>query len=147
MRRPQTQRCTVLACAGTLALACGSTEAPPATEQPALFDEELGDDVVPVQSFHTRYGFPGPWSKEGGRGVQFEQESRSCLRRSKEARGAAPEDDRNDAAYRGFLTCMDELGWTRGTTAKKDGEATPGETIDGAEAAADDAGPETTAGS
>jgi hypothetical protein len=147
MRRPPTPRSAVLACAGTLALACGSTEAPPAPEQPALFEEELGDDVVPVQSFHTRYGFPGPWWKEGGRAGEFDRESRTCLRRSNQARRAAPGDERNEAAYRGFLTCMEELGWNRGSTAKKDGEAPTGESVDGAKAAADDAGAEAAAGS
>ena len=147
MKRPPTPRRTVLACAGTLALACGSEQAAPASGQPALFEEELGDDVVPVQSFHTRYGFPGPWSKEGGRAVEFEQDSRGCLRRSNEARRAAPEDERNEAAYRGYLTCMQELGWTRGSTAKKAGEATTGEAVDGAEAAADVSRTEAAAGS
>jgi hypothetical protein len=130
-----------------LALACGSEEAALVSDQSALFDEALGDDVVPIQSFHTRYGFPGPWSKEGGRAVEFEQESRSCLRRSNEARREAPSDDRNEAAYRGFLTCMEELGWTRGTTAKKAGEAPTGEAVEGAGTAADDTGAEAATGS
>lgn len=130
-----------------LALACGSRDAPPTSEQPALFDEELGDDVVPLVSFHTGYGFPGPWSKQGGRAAQFHRESRSCLRRSNQARRAAPEDERNEAAYRGFLDCMEELGWTRGTTPKEDGEETAGEPVDSAEARADAARAEAAAGS
>ena len=146
MRRPPTPRSPVLACAGSLARACGSPEAPPASEQPALFGENLGDDVVPVQSFHTRYGFPGPWSKQGGRAGEFDQESRRCLRRSSQARRAAPEDERNEAASRGFLTCMEERGWTRGSTAKRDGQATSREPVDGAKATADEAGAKAAAG-
>ena len=131
MRRPLATRGAALLFAGPaataglgLVVACGSTEAPPAPEQDLLFDEALGDDVVPLVSFHTRYGFPGPWSKEGGHAGEFDRESRTCLGRSNEARREAPEGQRNEAAYSGFLDCMQELGWTRGTTAKKDAEST-----------------------
>jgi len=102
-------------------LCCGATEPPSGSEAP-LFEEELGDDVVPLVSFHTRYGFPGPWSKEGGDAGVFERESRGCLSRSNAARRAAPKGQRNEAAYAGFLDCMQELGWTRGTTPKQQPE-------------------------
>lgn len=130
-----------------LLLACGSPESPPPdAEQLALFDEELGDDVVPVQSFHTRYGFPGPWSRDGGRAGDFDREWRTCLRRSNEARRAAPADERNQAAYRGFLSCMENLGWTRGSTPKKADEAHPEYGTDGT-GADDDAEAELAGGS
>jgi len=59
-------------------------------------------------------GVPGPWWRPGGTGDTFETDHRVCLVRSRDARNRPGEHDPADAAYRGFLDCMRQLGWVRG---------------------------------
>ena len=91
---------------GWLCLSCGSAS----------------DDAMPVDAgppppatlvFH-RDGVPGPWWREAATQELFDAEHRVCLARSREARASAGEDGRADAAYRSFLECMKQTGWTRG---------------------------------
>jgi hypothetical protein len=107
-------RCARAALCAAWALAallpgCGSAEQAPAAEPAA----------VATTGFHTRYGFPGPWSREGASHVEFDADSRACLESSNEARRSVA-GDRNDAAYRSFLECMEERGWTRGVAPRAD---------------------------
>ena len=74
---------------------------------------ELGAAAA-VPTFHTRYGFPGPWSREGATRTDFEGDSAACLRRSNDARREGGNGDRNEAAYRAFIECMAAHGWARG---------------------------------
>ena len=74
---------------------------------------ERGAAVI-VPTFHTRYGFPGPWSREGATRAEFEGDSYACLRRSNEARREAGRGERNEVAYRAFIECMAARGWSRG---------------------------------
>jgi hypothetical protein len=97
----------LLAAALGLALlaGCGPGETPAGAEV---------SEEAPSSDFHTRYGFPGPWSREDANRDDFERDSGACLARSNAARREPGSDDRNAAAYRSFLQCMDERGWTRG---------------------------------
>lgn len=113
MRRARGICCTAWALVALLP-GCGGPEQAPAAEPAA----------VATTGFHTRYGFPGPWSREGAGHAEFDADSRACLGRSNEARRSVAE-DRNDAAYRSFLECMDERGWTRGVAPRADRAATP----------------------
>ncbi len=73
---------------------------------------------APAASFHTRYGFPGPWSREGTTRDDFDRDASACHERSKEARRDAVGGDPHEAAYRGFLDCMHERAWARGGVAR-----------------------------
>lgn len=109
------RRPTLTALAGlTALLGCGEAQqTTAAAEAPA--PEAVGElAIAATPSFHTRYGVPGPWSRQGGSREDFDADSRGCQDRSVEARTAS--DDPNDAAYRAFLECMDEREWTRGIT-------------------------------
>lgn len=64
--------------------------------------------------FHTRYGFPGPWTRKGATPEEFDTHSATCLERSNEARRAPGDGNRHAAAYRAFLDCMGSKGWARG---------------------------------
>ena len=59
-----------------------------------------------------REGVPGPWWRNGATLEMFEEELSGCLARGREARVGA--DDPADAAYRGFLSCMERHSWVRG---------------------------------
>lgn len=65
-------------------------------------------------AWFTKYGLPGPWSRDGATRAAFEDETDTCLRLSNGARADAPQGEGNDAAYRAFLDCMADKGWTRG---------------------------------
>ncbi len=70
--------------------------------------------ALTIPTFHTRYGFPGPWSREGATRAEFDADSAACLRRSNDARREAGNGDPNEAAYRAFIECMAARGWARG---------------------------------
>ena len=73
--------------------------APPAVQVPLAFSFE---------------GIPGPWWRERATRSDFDADLRTCRDRSSLARETAVADERLDKAYREFLTCMQELAWTRG---------------------------------
>jgi hypothetical protein len=60
-------------------------------------------------------GVPGPWWRHGASRADFDGDMRTCRDRSTEARRSAHPDLRLDAAYRAFLDCMLQDGWTRGS--------------------------------
>ncbi len=99
-------RCaTIVMMLGFLA-ACGAEPVDPQTDVAVA-----PPAVLPVlaNSFEA-YGAPGPWRKTDAMRETFNQESRTCVKRSNDARGRAAADDGQDAAYRAFLECMEELG-------------------------------------
>lgn len=104
MRSPFALACLV---AAALAVACGREPDPPA---PAA---DAAAEVAP-RAFEMR-GTPGPWWRVGATQVDFDGDSRACLRASREARGGAPADEKAAAAYAAFLECMAEREWRRGT--------------------------------
>ncbi len=91
-----------------LALFAGCTE-----EEAGAVDASA---AVALPTFHTRYGFPGPWSREGATRSEFDGDSRACLTRSNDARRETGNGDRNEVAYRTFIECMAGRGWARGLT-------------------------------
>ena len=99
-----------------LAWGCARDETPVAAE-PAPAPTEVAAAAA-AASFHTRYGLPGPWSREGGTRDDFDRDAGTCLERSKQTRRAAAGGDPHEAAYRGFRDCMDERAWTRDAVAK-----------------------------
>lgn len=86
------------------ALACGADGEPAPAPDP---------DSTPIA--FTAHGLPGPWWRPGASGQEFRAESRACRQRSAEARRRNGARDPMDAAYRAFLDCMGESGWTRGS--------------------------------
>jgi hypothetical protein len=93
--------------AAALAVGCGRDQDPPAPAAGA------SADVAP-RAFEMR-GTPGPWWRAGATQVDFDGDSRACLRASREARQSAPADEKAAAAYAAFLECMAEREWRRGT--------------------------------
>jgi hypothetical protein len=61
-----------------------------------------------------RYGYPGPWSREGATRAQFDGDADACQAASRRARAEAARGARPEAADRRFLECMEERGWSRG---------------------------------
>ena len=63
----------------------------------------------------NKYGYPGPWGRDGATSREFDRDLETCGDESTAARESAPADiDPREVAYRSFLDCMQRLDWTRG---------------------------------
>jgi hypothetical protein len=73
-----------------------------------------GSGEVGPPGLFARYGYPGPWSREGATRAEFDGDAGACQAASRRARAEAERGARPDAAYRSFLECMEQRGWSRG---------------------------------
>ncbi len=68
--------------------------------------------VLPMS--YELYGTPGPWWQKGATRADFDVASSKCVEASNQARRYVAKSERSEAAYRGFLECMQAADWTRG---------------------------------
>jgi hypothetical protein len=108
---------SLTACALIALTALVACSAEPGSSSPALAAVSPVAAAPPelrVRIPYSLQGVPGPWWRDNAMHADFDVDQHACRTVSSRARKAASSDDRNDAAYRAFLGCMNQRDWTRG---------------------------------
>ncbi|MDJ0865478.1 MAG: hypothetical protein QNK03_05160 [Myxococcota bacterium] len=100
---------------GVLLLVSAALLAGGSARVPAARAEASTPAPFSVRVPFNKYGYPGPWWREGATSRDFDRDLETCQDESTAARETSPADiDPREVAYRSFLDCMQRLDWTRG---------------------------------